>query len=328
MSGTPDMLTHLGGVPVGVDRLASMFQAGNIWFVDGTDGQTRFEGKTPSDAKALPSAAVTAASREGIIYIRPMTTVACADVYYSDNITIPITKPQLQLIGCGAGGGIPGYRGSAQLRAATTTSSLITIESSGVVVENLHLNGTSMTAGNLIKAVRSATVQAVCAKVRNNRFITGGAELTAVWFGSCQYSWLEDNLFLDCYRGFHLEATSGSPQSIVCQRNIFSGMVLQRDVDIYVTATDIQSKGHLIHENIFADGQPNHATARYQTFIDFSNTSGVSTGIVSRNCFATTDDNSLGTSGGVAKLPAGWFAVANYYEGTSAAGLAGHLTRA
>lgn len=322
-----DQVRQYGGVPVGVDRLSTMFNKDNIWFVDYDNGATAHGGQKPDDAFQIPSEAVSAAVKEGIIYIRPRTTIACADVYYSDNITIPITKPHIQLIGCGAGV-IPGYRGSAQIRATTLTSPLITIESSGVVVENLHLNGTSMTSGQMIKAVRSATVQAVCAQVRNNRIITGGAELTAVWFGSCQYSFLEDNLFLDCYRSFHLEATSGSPQSIVCRRNIFSGMVLQRDVDIYVTATDVQSKGHIIAHNIFADGIPNHATARYQKFIDFSNTAGVSTGGVFGNWFADSTANSLGTSGAIAALPASWFAAGNLYEGTSAAGLAGHLTKA
>lgn len=322
-----DQVRQYGGVPVGINRLAEIFNKDNIWFVDNDNGETAHGGQKPDDAFALPSEAVSAALKEGIIYIRPRTTITSSDVYYSDNITIPITKPHIQLIGCGAGI-IPGYRGSAQLRASTLTSPIITIESSGVCVENLHINGTSMTAGNLIHAERSATVQAVSAQIRNNRIITGGAELTAVHFGSCQYSFLEDNLFLDCYRSFHLEATSGSPQSTTCRRNIFSGMVLQRDCDIYVTATDVQSKGHIIAHNIFADGIPNHATARYQVFIGFSNTAGVSTGGVFGNWFADSTANSLGTSGTIATLPASWFAAGNLYEGTSAAGLAGHLTKA
>jgi len=322
-----DQVRQYGGVPVGVNRLSEIWQKDNIYFVDYDNGTAGAAGKKPDYAVQLPSQAVTLASKEAIIYIRPRTSITSSDVYYSDNITVPVTKPHLQFVGCGAGI-VPGYRGSAQIRATALTTPIFTIQGSGVCIENLHINGTSMTAGDLIYATRAAGVQAVCTQIRNCRFLTGGAELTAIQYGSNQYSFIEDNVFLDCYRSIHLEATSGSPQSMVVRRNIFSGMVLQRDVDIFITINDIQSKGHIIADNIFADGKPAHATARYQKFISSSApTTAVSTGIVTRNGFASSTADQWGNAGSQVLLPTGWFFSGNYYDGTSAAGLHGFATR-
>jgi len=333
MSTFPDQLRQYGGVPVGMGRLSEIFNAGNIWFVDYDNGSSANEGTRPNWAFDIPSTAVSAASKEGIIYIRPRTSLTCADVYYSDNITVPVTKPHLQFIGCGAGT-IPGYRSSAQLRVSTTTSPLFTIHASGVVIENLHLNTTDATtgAGLVVEANRTSTYPgAVSLQMRNNRILARTTDNTAIQMGSCQYSIIEDNLFLDCPRAIHLEATYGSPQSNIVRRNIFSGLASVRDCDIFVTMTDINSRGHVIAHNIFADDKPASASARYQVFIDFSSPStNSSTGIICGNYFASDNTghgtDGFGPTGSEANIPASWLVVGNFYQGIGDAAPYGIVT--
>jgi len=330
LSTFPDGVYQYGGVPVGVGRLADIFQAGNIWFVDGTNGSAAYTGKKPDNAFALPTTAVSAASREGVIYIKPMSNVACDDVYYSDNITVDVTRPMLQFIGAGAGT-VPGYRGSAQIRPSTAASHIFTIQAAGVVIQNLHLNQTGATAASCpIYSQRLGYTGAVSLQVRNCRFIANVTDCeAAIALKSCQYSIVEDNIFLDCVVGVKMEATSGSPQGYTIRRNIFEGLVLTRDADILITMTDINSRGHVIADNIFADGLPNSASARFRRFIfDTAAATSVATGIVTRNSFATATADSMGTTGAACKLAAGWFAAGNLYEGTSASGLSGFVTRA
>jgi len=325
-----DQVRQYGGVPVGINRLAEIFNKDNIWFVDYDNGATAHGGQKPDDAFQIPSEAVSAAVKEGIIYIRPRSSITSSDPYYSDNITVPVTKPLVQFIGCGAGT-IPGYRGSAQIRNSTTTLPIFSINAAGVVIENLHINASGATSGAAmcVNATRSASAQAVSLQMRNNRLIATAA-CRAVEMGSCQYSIIEDNLFLDCMRGIHMTATSGSPQSYVVRRNIFSGLKATRSVDIYVTMTDINSRGHVIADNIFTDDLPNGSGGgAIKRFIAFSLTSGsnVSTGIICGNYFADATADSLGTSGAICSMPASWLAVGNHYEGTSVSGLDAFVTK-
>jgi len=329
LSTFPDLLCHLGGVPVGVNRLSEIFQAGNIWFVDGTDGSAANSGVKPTEAVALPSTAVSKASREGIIYIRPMSTIACDDVYYEDNITVDVTRPMLQFLGAGAGT-VPGYRGSAQIRTAVAASNIFDIQTSGVCIENLHLNTTGGTSACIpIYSQRLGYSGAVSLQVRNCRFISSVTDnAAAIFLGSCQYNIIEDNIFLDCVVGVQAEATSGSPASYTIRRNIFEGLVSVRDCDINIVMTDVNSKGHVIAHNIFADGLPNSASNRLRHFISASApTTAVSTGIIAGNYFASSTADQWGNAGTEITVPAGWFLSGNYYEGTSAAGLSGFPTK-
>ena len=87
MSGTPDMLTHMGGVPVGGARFTSPWAT--HWFVDATDGNDNNTGKAPNRAKATIQAAVTASSGGDVIYIRPQTyKLGTGFNRYQEDITI------------------------------------------------------------------------------------------------------------------------------------------------------------------------------------------------------------------------------------------------
>ena len=320
MTTFSDQLRQYGGAPVGTNRLAEIFQKDNIYFVDYDNGASHNSGLKPDYAVTLPSEAVSLASKEAIIYIRPRSTITSSDVYYSDNITVPISKPLVQFIGCGAGT-IPGYRGAAQIKLSTTTSPLFTIQSSGVCIENLFLNTDDATSGggSGIYAYRTASVQSTSLQVRNCRI--EASTYTAIQMGSCQYSIVEDNIFFDCARGVHLEATSGSPQSNVVRRNIFSGLDSVRDVDIMITMTDVNSRGHVIAHNIFADDKPEGTTqGGWTKFIQFSSPStNSSTGIICGNYFVSDNTghgtDGFGPTGSECQIPASWLVVGNYYQG-------------
>ena len=101
MTTAPDQLQQYGGVPVGINRLGEIFEAGNIWFVDGTDGNASYTGKQPDYAFALPSEAVSAASKGGVIYVRPKPPDSVSLTWYEDSINIPLTKSNLSIIGAG-----------------------------------------------------------------------------------------------------------------------------------------------------------------------------------------------------------------------------------
>jgi len=319
MTTVSDQLMEYGGVPVGAGRLAKIFQAKNIFFVDGNRGQDGWTAKTPRKAVALPSVAVGLAAKEGIIYVAPKSTIACADVYYSDNIVIPVTKPLVQLIGAGAGT-VPGYRGAVQIRPLVDTTHIIDVKSAGVVLENLHINDTGGGTGKSgINADRLGTdSNAVSLQVRHCRFISTVSYSSicgALFLGSNQYCIIEDNIFLSCKRGLLMRATSGSPQSFTVRRNIFCGKVTERDVDLHIAMTDIESKGHIIADNIFADGLPNLAAGLTKRFIWSEGAeTAVSTGIISNNFFAT-NAGTFGTTGNAGIVPAGWFLAGNHSQG-------------
>jgi len=334
MTTFPDGVYQYGGVPVGVGRLSEIFEAGNIWFVDNDNGSSAYTGKRPDWAFDLPSTAVAAASKGGVIYIRPRTTTASADNKYTDNVTIPATKCMLSLIG--AGNGYPAYRGAVNMVPSTTTTHTINVQASGCSIENMTFDHTTATAGNAINCVRSATIQAICLTVKNCRFLgntilpgSDGTTVTGtIGLGSAQYSHIEDNVFLKCSSGITMWATSGSPMSIIIRRNVFSGMVLSRDCDIVIGISDIQSTGHVIADNIFADGLPNMSTGSYKDFIhDCYAVTSVATGIICGNHFATLTPSEMHTDGTECTLAAGWFLTGNFYGGVTATAPYGLATK-
>jgi len=320
MTTVSDQLMEYGGVPVGAGRLAKLFQKDNIFFVDGDHGQAGWSAKTPRKAVALPSQAVSLAAKEGIIYIRPKTSATNEDVYYEDNIEIPIAKPHIQLIGAGAGT-VPGYRGAAQIRPLVATTNLILIHSSGVCVENLHINNTG--GGGSMAALRCwrwpTYPGAVAPQIRHCRFISDVALSYALTLESAQYCVVEDNIFLDCNIGIYMTATHGSPQGYTIRRNIFSGLVAKRHVDIAINMTDINSHGHTIDSNLFIDGLPTKAGEFTAGFLfDTLAATSAATGIISNNFFSDTSAiasvDGFGKTGASGIIGEFWFFVGNYNE--------------
>lgn len=312
---------------IGSQRLIQIFESNNIWFVDADNGKAGNLANEPDLAEILVSSAEDKASAYGTIYVKPRVSATGADVYYSDNITIPVTKTGLAIIG--AGNPLPGYRGAAKMQALTTTSHLIDVQASSCTIENLTLVDNFTSSANIINCVRNATYPAaVCLQVRGCRFLDNdycGSDGTtvsgAIALGSCQYSLIENNLFFDCQGGVTHWATYGSPQSCIIRGNYFGGLVAQRDCDILIGMLDINSRGLVIQGNVFSDGLPAHASGSFLRFI--RNTyaehgSIAATGMICDNFFSSAVDNFAKAAGAGVYAPAGLFIVGNYKEPTAA----------
>lgn len=96
MSISPDMLYHLGGVPVGVGD-KPMF--GKVWFVDGTNGTPGGNGRTINETISTVTLGLAAqiadtSSLGDVIYVMPGT--------YAESVTGNMTK--VQIIGAGRTG--------------------------------------------------------------------------------------------------------------------------------------------------------------------------------------------------------------------------------
>src|SRR3990167_5350978 len=85
----------------GVGRLIDMFNSDNIFFCDYDSGSDSNSGKAPDAATQLISKAVSNASQNASIYVKPRVSSTSAQLYYIDNVTVPLTKPNISIVGAG-----------------------------------------------------------------------------------------------------------------------------------------------------------------------------------------------------------------------------------
>ena len=74
---------------------------GTQWYVDDEHGDDSYTGRGPSVAKATIQAAITAASEDDVIYVRPVGAVTDASDfdYYPEQLTIAYAQTNLSIIG-------------------------------------------------------------------------------------------------------------------------------------------------------------------------------------------------------------------------------------
>lgn len=308
---------------VGAGRLADMFQSGNIFFVDGTNGSASNTGKTVDNAVALPSTAVGLATREGIIYVRPKTTTASAQTYYVDNIVIPKTKPCLSIVGAGYPGCTSSQTG-VQIKPSTVTDHLIDVRGAGLLLENMRLTLTGGTADTLkciVNAVHDTSQLYISAgltirgcRIENDKNHPAfGATTTtaAVGLGSCREVTIENNVFYNCLGAIAMGTTSGNSINLMIRNNHFGGVTTGRDCDI---AFNLGASYNMqILGNTFADGLPAHVGGGTGRFISI--VGATATGLVAGNYFASTAAAAqYGSDGTDCIIPATFFFAGNYNE--------------
>jgi hypothetical protein len=309
----------------GVGRLADMFAADNIFFVDGVLGDSANDGKSPGSGHALDSItnAISAASKDAVIYVKPQTTIASAQTYYRDNITIPLTKPNLSIIGCGAGGANPNSYTGVQLKvsAATTTGNLITVNGGGAYLENMRLTGNAMTGtGAIVMANTSATSQPGGLHVRGCLFEAPVAVGTVyptyllggcIALGSCNYSLIEGNFFYNCLGSIHSSSTYGTQGRVEIRGNSFVGAPGSRDLDIHLRpGASTYGSWVAINHNIFGDGLPTGGSTNL-----FIKIVGTGSGHLMGNYFASTAAaTEYGSDGTDCIIPTTYFFAGNYNE--------------
>lgn len=119
----------------------------NVWYVDGDNGNTAYSGRGPADAKALISQAITAAAAaQDIIYVRPrlpVQTDMTDPTPYEENLTIPVAKWGMSIIGAGNNPRNPFY---TQVKANAAGFG-VKIQAVSTLIENLDFNRGSATTG-------------------------------------------------------------------------------------------------------------------------------------------------------------------------------------
>jgi hypothetical protein len=296
---------------------AEMFQAGNIFFVDGDNGSSGNMGSTPDDALALPSQAVSYATRGGIVYIRPRSTVASAQSYYIDNITLPLTKPGMQLLGCGD---IYNPYMGVDIKALAPGSPVLTVYGSAVQLEGIRFAGTGQTAdtASIVDVSNNGTTtRAYGLTVRGCRFANGKGHLisagAAISIDTIIGVKIQDCIFSDNLAGITGRTNYAAVNGFHVTGCIFEGTPAGRDIDIWITGT---GRGVLIDGCKFIDGLPNHGVNNRFIITD---TSGI-TGMLSNCNFAMTGatmDSLIGTAGADAVISTGIFIVNCHGEGSA-----------
>ena len=226
MSRFPDLLEHLGGVPVGSATNYAGWWNNETYFVDYDHGSGG-DGRSMSTAKRYLENAISSAGAWDTIYIRPKDPTTASggpDALLPEsttNWTIPYAKHGMNLIGAGSGAGFGALYGTLLQGTATAGATpALYIKAPYVTCENLafHRGGSNLdTVGVAVKAsyTDSGTDQAFqltfsnCAFVDSDYGAAGkgyGLQLDSVWYSS-----IFNCTFLDCGYGIELLTTNSVP---------------------------------------------------------------------------------------------------------------------
>jgi hypothetical protein len=304
---------------LGGGGLAGTFNEGNIAFADGDFGSADNVGSDPSQAVALPSTAVGKVVRNGIVYVRPRNTVASAQTYYADNITIPLTKPGMSILGCGANAVRP-FMGVA-IKASTVTSPVITVQGSDAHIEGMRLAGTGQTAGYAIvyahaSLTSNGPVGLHIVNCRLDNAKTGGA----ITLDSPNHTEIVGCSFDECAIGVISILSYGG----VASRGLkimdcdFGGRIATRTVDIYLSQSGTGSGAGVAGYEI-----------RGCRFLDLGTLAGAYSprmiyivngdiGLISDCVFSTAVAGTFGATGDQCIFPATWHIVNCHHEGVVA----------
>jgi hypothetical protein len=289
---------------IGGARLADMWNTENIFFVDGDNGLAGNGGQSPDDSADIPSTAVALASRGATIYVRPRTTAASAQSYYLDNIVVPITKPQIAIIGCAQDRDRPYLGPAVKTTVAGAATSVLIVKAAGFLTEGMEWTGTSQTGDiSVIYAANDGTLSLSSGLTVRNctiRNVKGHAATTGggIHFETPIFSKVQNCLFKDNLNSIMFRSTSAAINSLIIEGCIFSGINTGRDTDIYSNADS--GYGLVINNCQFNDNLPSHGTNK---FIALS--AGIA-GIISNCRFAYTSataDALLAASGTIGNVP-------------------------
>jgi hypothetical protein len=237
-----------------------------IQFVDGDYGSNGNAGWSPKKAVASITQAVTnvTTKRQAVIYVRPKgNSTTSGQSYYTDNVTVPLTTPNLAIIGAGASSARP-FLG-VDIKATTSTSPVITVNGSGLYLEGMRLAGTGQNATDgiaIILGVSSASaagctgLQIVNCRLDNAK--TGGA----ISLDSPNHVEVVGCSFDECAVGITTVLSYGGVASrgfkiMDCD---FGGRNSTRDMDIYIsqsgTGAGNSIAGYEIYKCRFLDELP------------------------------------------------------------------------
>jgi len=237
------------------DLLEKTEPFGNVFYVDGTNGDDDNTGPDWDHAFATIQAAVDEASAYDIICIAPKRIPVAAELggagtdpnSYAETIIIPNTKPHLALIGVSRGrtqGGLP------QIKKGSGAVALLTIRAAGCLIENLGFNGSGSTGGGILldddggltKTAFGTTIKNChfknCAGTTATNAATGGAIQWAntTEGGAWQVNIKGCRFYKNVGDIINLEGSGCTPQDVIIEDCDFSGPAANVDCNIYAAA--------------------------------------------------------------------------------------------
>lgn len=293
MTTAPDMLYHLGGVPVGADNFAGWW-GNDVWFVDFDNGiRASQKGKNDmGNPQKDIYQAVTDSAAHDTIYLRPRTTVGTRGTHQTPqtpaateaaNLTIPQTHNHLTIIGtkryCGLQNGVilEGY--------AAVNTPTIKVLAPYFTVENVTFQqNSSQLLGSLnVIGMTPGTNDGFGATVNNCAFhVHKSTGYGAILFDSGRYNRCINSHFWHCVVGINLGASAAAIQGAIIQNCDFSGLGTDVDTDIQIAT----GQHILIDSNRFNHTLPAYTTGAYKKFIQVVTSA---TGVISNNWFAEAD---------------------------------------
>jgi hypothetical protein len=126
------------------------FFSNEVYYVDGVNGSDTANGDAEHPFATI-QAAVTAAGAYDTIYVRPKYPLQGVNQgqpnVYAENITIPITKTGLKIVGTTPAG--DPYMG-VKIKPANNTSPAVLVNASGVLLENLNIMNQALTPAGVM----------------------------------------------------------------------------------------------------------------------------------------------------------------------------------
>lgn len=228
---------------------------GNVYFVDGTNGDDDYTGLDWEHAFATIQAAVDEASAHDTIYVAPKTiTAGLTDpVSYAETIIIPVAKSHLKLIGVGnrTQGGLP------QIKKGSGSTALLTVRAPGCLIANLGFNGGSSTGGGILLDANGTTKDAFGTTIFGCHFKNCAVNALDASYGGAimiQSAWqirIIGNRFYKNVGDIITFSAYSDPQDIIIEDNIFSGNAADTDCNIYAMAGGAGILGVTIRNNVF-----------------------------------------------------------------------------
>lgn len=208
LTGHPNGISSFG-IPI-APGIGNMF--GNVWFVDGNAGLDGNDGKSTSRPVATVGKAISLASKQDTIYINglgPVVTDMTDPNAYSEQLTIPVGKYGMKLVGAGANRHNPFYtqiKGSAAGR-------IIEIKAPGTVIENLDFNKGSATTGMIyFNGDNGTTAMAWGCVIANCHIRNANSEGNAgIKFFAGSYNTIVDCIFEACATGIYVASGGTFP---------------------------------------------------------------------------------------------------------------------
>ena len=217
--------------PITFSNLSYGGTEGDVWFVDGTNGASTYDGKSWTRAFSIIQLAVTAASAGDVIFVtsKLITDLTGDPTNYAENIIIPADTPNLSIIGVSRGrtqGGLP------QVKIGAGSTAMLTIRAPGCLIANMGFNGASSTGGGILLDSDGSTKDAFGTTITGCHFknckghSTNGSLGGAIMWSATGGSWqvlISGNRFYKNVSDICLLGTLNSiPQDVVIEYNDFS----------------------------------------------------------------------------------------------------------